>query len=319
MAYPTGTYKIAASTKPKKKAPVAPKSGYILPYKQASRSAKVLAKALNLYRGASNLPLTMMEGKVPTIEVINWGRADIEGFLAKPLAKEGSRILNKPDAIALTRDKLKLFKHLKTVGQGRTPKFFETLEEAIEATDAGETVFGRSFTGSCGLDIVTLDQDVHKFNDSDFWVLYKKKKAEFRIHVFLIDGKATVVDRQQKVLRAVDPLTDEPVDRSKVNFMIRNHRNGFIFARNEIDVPLDVEVQALAAFTASGLDFGAVDVIWNEHEGKAYVLEINTAPGLEGSTVDTYVETFKKLGFGKTKVEQQTPEVDTATSALGFY
>ena len=43
-----------------------------------------------------------------------------------------------------------------------------------------------------------------------------------------------------------------------------------------------------------GLDFGAVDVIWNEHESKAYVLEINTAPGLEGSTVEDYKEFFNR-------------------------
>src|SRR5690606_32924060 len=86
--------------------------------------------------------------------------------------------------------------------------------------------------------------------------------------------------------------------KTKVNFMIRNHRNGFIFQRNEITIPADVEVQATKAFEASGLDFGAVDVIWNEHEGRAYVLEINSAPGLEGTTLDNYVAAFKRTGFG---------------------
>jgi glutathione synthase/RimK-type ligase-like ATP-grasp enzyme len=43
---------------------------------------------------------------------------------------------------------------------------------------------------------------------------------------------------------------------------------------------------------ASGLDFGAVDVIWNERQQRAYVLEINSAPGLEGTTIDDYVRYF---------------------------
>jgi D-alanine-D-alanine ligase-like ATP-grasp enzyme len=42
------------------------------------------------------------------------------------------------------------------------------------------------------------------------------------------------------------------------------------------------------------LDFGAVDVIWNEKEDKYYVLEVNTACGLEGTTLDKYVEQFRR-------------------------
>jgi D-alanine-D-alanine ligase-like ATP-grasp enzyme len=43
------------------------------------------------------------------------------------------------------------------------------------------------------------------------------------------------------------------------------------------------------------LDFGAVDVIYNRAQDKAYVLEVNTAPGLEGSTLDNYVEAIQKV------------------------
>ena len=126
----------------------------------------------------------------------------------------------------------------------------------------------------------------------------RKKKSEFRIHVFKRNGEYVVIDRQQKTLRTTHPTTGEPIDKTKVNFMIRNHRNGFIFQRNDIKVPADVEVQALKAMKVTGLDFGAVDVIWNEHEGRAYVLEINTAPGLEGTTLDNYIAEFRNLGIG---------------------
>jgi D-alanine-D-alanine ligase-like ATP-grasp enzyme len=42
----------------------------------------------------------------------------------------------------------------------------------------------------------------------------------------------------------------------------------------------------------TGLDFGAVDVIWNAQKEKPYVLEINTAPGLEGQTIADYAAFF---------------------------
>jgi glutathione synthase/RimK-type ligase-like ATP-grasp enzyme len=44
-----------------------------------------------------------------------------------------------------------------------------------------------------------------------------------------------------------------------------------------------------------GLDFGAVDIIWNKKQDRYYVLEVNTAPGLEGETVVRYANAFKEL------------------------
>ena len=45
---------------------------------------------------------------------------------------------------------------------------------------------------------------------------------------------------------------------------------------------------------AVGLKFGAVDLIWNELENKSYVLEINTAPGLTGATLEKYAQAIVK-------------------------
>lgn len=44
--------------------------------------------------------------------------------------------------------------------------------------------------------------------------------------------------------------------------------------------PLPVLRAAIAAFNLSGLDFGGVDVMWDENLRKAYVLEINSAASL---------------------------------------
>lgn len=296
--------------KPRKKKSLSARPGYIVPYIPGSRSAKALSKELGLSRTFNN----MAGEKARAIDVINWG----SGTVTAPwLDVQGSKLYNPCVAVNLTRNKLKLFKRLRDADQGpRIPVFYETLEEAMEGIRDGCVVWGRSATGSCGTDIVSIDQNVDKFNSSDFWVVYKKKKAEFRIHIFKRDGEPTVIDCQQKVLRKTDPETGEAIDRSLVDFMIRNHRNGFIFQRNEIEVPEDVKTQAIRAFALTGLDFGAVDVIWNEKEGQAYVLEINTAPGLEGTTLDNYIAEFRRLGIGKTKksaaVEEEQPDIQVA-------
>ena len=63
-----------------------------------------------------------------------------------------------------------------------------------------------------------------------------------------------------------------------------------MFCRNNLEIANRDELvkQAVLACTISRLDFGAVDVIYNTHQNKYYVLEVNTAPGLEGQTVTIY-------------------------------
>ena len=53
-------------------------------------------------------------------------------------------------------------------------------------------------------------------------------------------------------------------------------------------------LDAIKAVELCGLYFGAVDMIWNAYKKQGYVLEINTAPGLEGQTVENYAEHFAK-------------------------
>ena len=51
------------------------------------------------------------------------------------------------------------------------------------------------------------------------------------------------------------------------------------------------------AINACQLDFGAIDMayVYNEHSGEheAYVIEVNSAPGLEGTTLHNYVSYFQ--------------------------
>ena len=53
--------------------------------------------------------------------------------------------------------------------------------------------------------------------------------------------------------------------------------------------------QSIAAVQHVGLDFGAVDIIYNQREDSSYVLEINTAPGLMGTTGERYAEAFGNI------------------------
>lgn len=76
------------------------------------------------------------------------------------------------------------------------------------------------------------------------------------------------------------------------NMMIRSNRLGWKFKRVK-SLPKDVEAQAISACKVLGLDFGAVDMC-TDASGKAWVIEVNTGPGLEESTFTAYVEVLKE-------------------------
>lgn len=104
---------------------------------------------------------------------------------------------------------------------------------------------------------------------------YIPKKREFRVHVW--DNK--VIDIQEKRKRRGVNERDT---------QIRNTANGYVFCRSDIAVPSDCGDLALAAVAALGRTYGAVDIIWQEKTNRCFVLEVNSRPGMEGTTVEKY-------------------------------
>jgi glutathione synthase/RimK-type ligase-like ATP-grasp enzyme len=135
-----------------------------------------------------------------------------------------------------------------------------------------------------GKGIIFIDPTNIKLADIPYaplYVKYIKKTNEYRVHVF----NAEVIDIQQKKIKKDFP-------KEKVNYQIRNHKNGWVFCRSNIYIPKGIKDLAIGAVNSLHLDFGAVDIIWNEKQNKLYVLEVNTAPGLTGTTLDKYVAAF---------------------------
>jgi hypothetical protein len=238
---------------------------YIIPYSMYSQSAKLLRDTgftliKNHKRQLTRRGLVTYWGYVPQVECVGC-----------------NIILNIPDKVKKVVNKISFFESAKDF-EWCVP--FTTDENVAKAwLNDDHTVFSRSSpNGTGGKDITILTKDT-PFVKGKFYTQYKKKKKEFRVHV-LPNGSIEV---QQKVARAANPPK---------NFLVRSHDNGFIFQRNGIQVPECVVKVATEAVSHFGLDFGGVDVIWNEHEDKAYVLEINSAPGIEGQTVQTYFNSF---------------------------
>lgn len=210
--------------------------------------------------------------------IINWGSST----LIPNVSFDG--YINHPEKVRAAVNKLHCFEVLGGLGVS-IPEYTTRFETVQALVRNGETWLARTnVTGSGGDGIVVLSGNVD-IPYAPLYVQYVPKKYEVRIHV--ADGKA--FDWQQKM---------NAVGQAQQNWMIRSHGNGFVFARNDTTIPeqyLELcEQEAIAAVDALGLDFGAVDVVFNERRNKAYVLEVNTAPGLENTTLDNYVQMFKE-------------------------
>lgn len=239
----------------------------VFPYKMGSVSAKSLANALGVKRVRPTYDARRRD------IIINWGNSRPSEIL------HAEHDLNKHSAIALACNKLKTFNTLNGMGFTSIPDYTAHAEEAESWLQEGHKVYARqTLTGHSGSGIVIVgpsDPLVY----APLYTKETKHKHEFRVHVF----KGEVIDVQQK--------------KKKLGHVggtsgIRNHSNGWIYARCDIDVPDIVLTAATKAVTILGLDFGACDIGYRERDNKAFLFEINTAPGLYGTTLQKYVDTF---------------------------
>lgn len=261
---------------------------YIYPYKAGSRSVMAFRKSLSS-EGFKTLEIKLEQSKFAgksSKTVINWGNSHQHPEVSK------SRVINKPQQIAVASNKLLTFNCLRDAGVP-VPEFSEEEDDAMSWLLEDSTVFARTtLNGHSGAGIVEINKG-DEIVDAPLYVRYVKKKDEYRIHVFKNreTGGYEALHIQRKARR-----TDVPDN--EVNWKIRNHSNGFIFASGDgvaDNTPTCVLDSAIHAVASLHLDFGAVDVIYNDKQKQAYVLEVNTAPGLEGRTLGVYCDYFKTL------------------------
>ena len=253
---------------------------WLYSYNENSGGAKELSKSLGIRRIKHEN--SSYKGS-PNNIVINWGSRTVTDEIRK------STLLNPPEAIAKCSDKLKFFNLCASVhyeeDKPRIPNFTTDGEEAKKWVANGDIVVARkTLVGHSGEGIEFMEAShPNSFVEAPLYVEYIKKKDEYRVH--FVQGAIIAIQRKA--------LKEEMKREAKyINWRVRNLANGFIYARNNITPPPDVVEQAKKVIKVSGLDFGAIDIIWNEKGRKAYVLEVNTAPGLTGETLVDYSTAF---------------------------
>ena len=253
----------------------------IIPYLMGSRAAKALKNAL---QQKLDIPVRLFRKNSPhyqprwTDYVINWG-CSTEWPWINNTSKNGNQICV---------NKLSFFEQVTAFNQINTTKTVNIPEWTTDPEIAiawNKDFFTRKIlNGHSGAGIGVYFAGENPC-PAPLYVQYKKKRHEYRVHFFKDGHNYVIIDISQKKKR---------VGFENVDTKVRNHKNGWVYARENIYEPQDLKQQALNAALASRLDFGAVDLIWNEKENKCYVLEVNSAPGIEGTTLQKYVDSFVK-------------------------
>lgn len=245
----------------------------IFPYKLYSEGARALATALDTicvkhdgrYRPRAN------------DLIINWGSSTVPNWYQQT---EIEQTLNHPLNVAQAVNKLTTLQLLQRNGVP-TPEWTTDYYTALRWWKIGEAIVERhNLKGSKGDGIRIINTDeVDEVTVAPLYTKLIQRAREYRVHVF--DGQ--VIDLQQKKRR----------EGNDSDGTIKNLDNGWVFVRDDITPPprsiFDVSIRAVQAL---GLDFGGVDVLVKD--GQCYVLEVNCAVGLEGSTINSYVNAINR-------------------------
>lgn len=243
----------------------------VYPSKMGSMGARALKNALGTI-------LVRPDGRYrpkPNDVIINWGASRVPNWWTP-----NTVVCNMFDPVACAIRKDLTFSMLEQFGVSTVWNTASKLA-AKDGLEQGHIVFARkTLTGTKGQGIVVM-KSIDDFVDAPLYTKYEKGCKEYRVHV--VSGQ--VIDFQQKKKRKG----------VEVDKLIRNHDNGWVFARSDVVLPEGVGDTCVKAIEALGLTFGGVDVLHRPKTGEIYVLEINTAPGLEGTTLQRYVEAFKLM------------------------
>lgn len=244
----------------------------IEPYKRWSGGAKALGNRCGILRATPRQVQKHGDFDI----VINWGNSQ---------RRFNGRYINSPEAVGRTSDK-KAALEILAEAEVPHPPFTSRKVLAKDWLKDGQGVVARTLlraNSGRGIVLCTPENGV-PLPDAPLYTQYVKKAQEYRIHV--VQGQ--VVDQQLKRRRLEVP-DDE------VNFQIRNADNGWVFTREGVAAPDCVLQASIAAVDALGLDFGAVDIGYNVKYDAPCVFEVNTAPGLEGTTLDSYYQAFLNI------------------------
>lgn len=151
-------------------------------------------------------------------------------------------------------------------------------------------LLGRTLSHHGGRDIdLLMEPNAAQWAKSDYYIRYIPRETEYRVWCYRRRHLGTYQKIQTKASKRIGA----------------NYRNGFVFQLVAAEnIPAGIREIAAKAVDCLGLDFGAVDIL-KGIDGAYYVLEVNSAPGVEGENrqviqaLAAKVKKWEALGFPK--------------------
>jgi glutathione synthase/RimK-type ligase-like ATP-grasp enzyme len=297
-----------------------PKNVYIYYSGATDKTGKLLAEALEI-EGGRKSPGTRKK------IVIGWGAKTKSG-----VNLGNATVINHPDRIRDNRNKFRALGIMKKAGVRVGD--FASAENIISALDGNRVtlpLIARTNYHQGGRNFITcltrthVSQAINVLNSNigkkGYFQNYIDVESEFRLHV--MDGK--VIYAQRKVPRSnmkeayVDDQMDKikrmaekkgkKVDENTLKFalgyqgnkiagpdlIVKSNTRGYKFSNVKLaNVNKALADEAIKAVESLGLQFGAVDCVLDA-DGAAWVIEVNTGPGLEGTAFKNYVNTLADM------------------------
>jgi len=268
--------------------------------------------------------------KIDTI--ICWGT---KTAAATKLPAHIKNVFNHPDNIRVNRNKVKALQLLKD-GKCSVAKFSEDFK--VEAANWGMSfpIVARSkfHQGGEGFWLCLNKEHVRlaKIEGAEYLQEFIHTKDEYRLHILndelIYAAKKTLRDNMadafveaytekinnwaEKNKVVLDKETMKKVllrvarsEAEKANHIIKSNTKGWKFIQVK-NPPAELIQQAKLALKALKFSYGAVDCCMDIH-GKAWILEVNSGPGLEAATLKACIDALKKT-IDAVKVKEKKVE-----------
>lgn len=235
-------------------------------------------------------------------------------------------ILNHPNAIRKNRNKFSALELMKAnrdlAGNIATFCKADQIKQQLQAGHMQLPLIGRKnyHQGGQGfwLCVATNHLETAIAEGAQYFQNFMDIKTEYRLHVF--DGKVIyavkkienateagwIAQRKEKILDYAQK-NNVKVDQATLKYVlsrlykeqrlpdriIRSNRLGWKFSSIAIGgINAALKSAAIKSVEAMGLDFGAVDCCLDMAD-QAWIIEINSGPGLQGTTLEKYLAAFK--------------------------
>jgi glutathione synthase/RimK-type ligase-like ATP-grasp enzyme len=149
--------------------------------------------------------------------------------------------------------------------------------------------------------MIDIDKEyrVHVIGDEVIYVAKKVQRSKEEMRAAFVrkefERQKTLAEKNNDPFdeAGVKRVLERQASRMVVDHLVRSNTRGWKFS-HVTKYDKNLAAMSLSAVEALGLEFGAVDCCIDA-DNRVWIIEVNTGPGLEGSSFEAYINKFTKM------------------------